>query len=211
MYIPSAFEETSLLEQHALIRTNPLGLLITIGEDGPLASPLPFLLVADGSGPGTLQCHLARANPHWKSLDGREALVVFQGPDAYVSPSWYPSKAEHGRVVPTWNYAMVQARGTARVIEDKEWLRSQITRLTGAHETGRPKPWQVTDTPEGFIDGLLPAIVGVEIKVRQIDGKWKASQNRTPADRAGVAEGLEGDGQQEMAELVRRRGGTDKA
>jgi transcriptional regulator len=209
MYIPTAFDESRIEEQHALIRANPLGLLISAGPEGPLASPLPFLLVPSPDGPGTLQTHLARANPHWKSLDGQPVLVVFQGPDAYVRPGWYPSKAEHGRVVPTWNYAMVQARGLARVMDDEDWLRSQITRLTETHEGGRPKPWSPADTPDGFIDGHIKAIVGIEIVVRQLEGKWKASQNRSPEDRRGVAEGLAAEGQQAMAELVRRYGGID--
>lgn len=206
MYIPSAFNEPRLEEQHALIRAYPLGLLITASPEGLLATPLPFHLVAEDGPFGKLQSHLARANPHWKSVDGLDALVVFQGSDAYITPSWYESKAEHGKVVPTWNYAMVQARGLARVVEDVVWLRSLVTRLTNEREAARPEPWHVTDAPEPFIEGQLKGIVGLEIEIRQIEGKWKVSQNRPPADRSRVAESLDAEGKHAMSELVRRYG-----
>ena len=203
MYNPSAFRENDLARQQQLIKEFPLGLLISSGIHGPHASPLPFHLEAAGSTLGVLRCHLARANEHWRTLDGANVLVVFQGHDAYVSPAWYASKTEHGKVVPTWNYAMVQARGVARVIEDPAWLHRQITMLTEAQEAKRATPWHVGDAPESFIEGQLRAIVGIEIEVQQIDGKWKVSQNRSAADRDGVVAGLEESGDVSMADMVR--------
>ena len=207
MYNPPAFKEDDLERQHQLIRTHPLGLLISSGSNGPEASPLPFHLMADGSPLGRLQGHLSRANPHLTAIDGQDVLVVFQGPEAYVTPRWYQSKSEHGKVVPTWNYAMVQVRGTLRVMDDHEWLRTQITALTADHEAARAEPWQVTDAPPSFIDAQINGIVGLEIEIRQIEGKWKMSQNRSAADRSGVAAGFEASGNPAMAELVKRSGG----
>jgi transcriptional regulator len=203
MYNPPAFKEDDLNRQHELIRHHPLGLLISAGEDGLQASPLPFHLVSDGSSFGRLQGHLSRANPHWKALDAHDVLVVFQGGDAYVTPAWYRSKLEHGKVVPTWNYVMVQVHGAVQVIDDHEWLRSQITRLTHDHEGPRPEPWHVTDAPASFIDAQINGIVGLEIEIRRIEGKWKVSQNRPEADRRGVAEGFDASGDQSMSSLVR--------
>jgi transcriptional regulator len=203
MYNPPAFKEDDLNRQHQLIRQHPLGLLISSGPDGLQASPLPFHLVSDGSSFGRLQGHLSRGNPHWKTLDGDDVLVVFQGGDAYVTPAWYRSKSEHGKVVPTWNYVMVQVHGTVRVIDDHEWLRSQITRLTHDHEAPRREPWHVTDAPATYIDAQISGIVGLEIDIRRIEGKWKVSQNRPEADRSGVAEGLEAIGDARMSSLVK--------
>jgi transcriptional regulator len=202
MYNPPAFKEEDLNRQHQLIRDHPLGLLISSGADGPQASPLPFHLVLEGSPFGCLHGHLSRANPHWKSLDGHEVLVVFQGNNAYVTPSWYPAKSEHGKVVPTWNYVMVQVRGTVRVIGDHEWLRRQITRLTHDHETPRSEPWHVTDAPASFVDAQINRIIGLVIEIRQIEGKWKVSQNRSAADRRGVVAGFTESGDAAMASLV---------
>jgi transcriptional regulator len=209
MYIPTHFREARIEEQHGLIRDYPLGLLITAGAGGLQATPLPFLLVTGKTGLGILQSHLSRANPHWTDIDGLDALVVFQGSDAYITPSWYQSKEEHGKVVPTWNYAIVQARGRIRVIEDHGWLRSQITRLTNDHESQRDAPWHVTDAPASFIDAQIKGIVGLEMEIGHIEGKWKVSQNRPPADRPRVADGLEGEGRRVMSELVRRYGDID--
>jgi transcriptional regulator len=166
---------------------------------------LPFQIKAEAPGLGLLQGHLSRANTHWRTLDGADVLVVFQGPDAYISPSWYASKAAHGKVVPTWNYAMVQVRGVARVLDDERWLRDQITRLTSGHEESREVPWHVTDAPSEFIEAQIRGIVGVEIAIQQIDGKWKVSQNRPVEDRGGVVAGLEKTGASAMAALVRDR------
>ena len=206
MYNPPHFNEPRIEEQHALIRAYPLGLLITTDADGLAASPLPFHLVTGGAGLGTLQAHLSRANEHWRHLDGQDALVVFQGGDAYITPSWYASKHDHGRVVPTWNYAMVQARGPVRVIHGALWLRTLVERLTDEHEERRVDRWRVADAPDEYIGSQLKGIVGIEIEIRSIEGKWKVSQNRPRADREGVGDGLDREGNAAMADLVRRYG-----
>jgi transcriptional regulator len=175
MYLPPAFRQDDPAAIASLIAAHPFGLLITQGEAGPIADPLPFLFDPPRDGtPGMLRGHLARANPHAKALlDGgpRPALVVFQGPAAYVSPSWYPGKAETGKVVPTWNYAMVQAAGPVRAIDDAAWLRDLIEALTNSQEADRAAPWAVGDAPADFIDGLVRAIVGVEVTVEALYGK----------------------------------------
>lgn len=207
MYQPPHFREDRLATQHALIRANPLGLLVSAGAGGLVADPVPFVLDADG-GHGTLRAHLARANPHWAALaEVRECLAVFQGPDGYVSPGWYAAKREHGRVVPTWNYATVHAWGRPRIVEDAAWLRRQIEDLTALREAPRPEPWAVGDAPEPFVAGQLRGIVGVEIAIHRIEGKWKVSQNRSEADRGGVVAGLRADGRGELADLVAAGGG----
>lgn len=196
MYVPPAFREDRPQAIHALIDAHPLALLVSTGEDGPTANPVPMLL--DPSA-GVLRCHLARANGQIGELRaaqaaGREVLAVFQGPQAYISPGWYASKAEHGRVVPTWNYLIVQVRGVPRVIEDADWLRGQVGALTDRHEAGLADPWSVGDAPEGFVAAQLRGIVGLELPLTRVTGKWKASQNRPAADRAGVIAGLEAAG-----------------
>jgi transcriptional regulator len=196
MYQPEHFREERLEVQHALIRAHPLGLLISHGEGGLSANPVPFLLhEADDAAPlGTLRAHVARANPQWRDFvdgaGGGEALVVFQGADTYVTPSWYETKRETGKVVPTWNYAIVQVRGRPRVVEDDAWLSRQIEALTAVHEGGRPAPWAVSDAPARYVEMQRRGIVGLEIAIARIDGKWKVSQNRPEADRRGVADGL---------------------
>jgi transcriptional regulator len=213
MYQPPHFREERLEIQHALIKAHPLGLLINSGEDGPNANAIPFLLDAQASPKGTLFAHVARANPQWRQLanDGR-VLIVFQGPQTYVTPSWYATKQETGKVVPTWNYAIVQARGTARIIEDRDWLKHHVSQLTTRNEAPRAAPWAVDDAPETYIDAQLKGIVGIEIEIAEIEGKWKVSQNRPENDRTGVADGLEADHDtaeaRAMAELVRGGGGA---
>lgn len=210
MYQPPHFNETRLDVLHALIRTHPLGLLVSNGTDGPIANPLPFLLSADVGPHGRLRAHLAKANPQWRAIAENlemPVLVVFQGADSYVTPSWYETKRETGKVVPTWNYAVVQVRGRARIVDDKEWLAGQITELTATHEAPRAEPWQVTDAPAPFIEAQIKGIIGLEIDITEISGKWKVSQNRPIADRVGVANGLEAGGSAaEMAHLVRQFG-----
>ncbi|MCX7961038.1 MAG: FMN-binding negative transcriptional regulator [Burkholderiales bacterium] len=207
MYLPDHFAETRVAVLHALIRAFPLGTLVTLGPEGPEANHIPFELDPAPAPFGTLRAHVARANPLWRGLSREpRALAIFQGPQAYVSPSWYPSKREHGKVVPTWNYAVVHARGTLRAIEDRAWLRALVERLTDRHEAGRAAPWTVGDAPADYVERMLEAIVGVELTVTSLAGKWKASQNRTAADRAGVVDGLRGEGSDAaaaMAELVR--------
>lgn len=209
MYIPQSFKEDRLDVLHGLILSNPLGLLVSNGENGPHATSIPFHLIDSGSPYGTLQAHLARANPHWQTIDSQSVLVVFQGPDAYISPKWYPSKAEHGMVVPTWNYAMVQARGVARVIDDPSWLRRQIEVLTNHQEASSADPWKVSDAPSEYIDSQLKAIIGIEIEISELEGKWKVSQNRAINDRHGVVENLRAHGKTEMSELVSEYGSID--
>ena len=209
MYQPPQFREDRLDVQHDLIRAHPLGLLITAGPNGLMANPIPFLVYADASERGTLRAHLSRANGQWQELGAvEECLVVFQGPQDYVTPSWYATKRETGKVVPTWNYATVHAWGRPRVIEDAEWLRRQIDDLTLSREHVRPEPWQVDDAPAPFVAAQIKGIVGVEIPIDRIEGKWKVSQNRPEADRLGVWEGFreEGGDGDEMAALVRERG-----
>jgi len=206
MYVPSHFEESRAEVLHALIRSQPLGLLVTQSDAGLQANTVPFLLDLDpAGGPGILRAHVARANPLWRETRAdAEALVVFQGTQAYVSPGWYPSKAEHGKVVPTWNYVMVQARGTLRAIDDASWVRAFVTRLTTHHEAAQAKPWAVTDAPADFIEATMRAIVGIEITLSALTGKWKVSQNRSAADRAGVANGLRAAGLMDAANSVER-------
>jgi transcriptional regulator len=210
MYLPQSFKEDRLEVLHKFIQSNPLGLLVSNGEEGPLATSIPFLLVEDGSRFGMLQAHLARANPHWKNIDGQKILVVFQGADSYISPGWYPSKDEHGEVVPTWNYVMIQARGQVRAVEDPSWIKRQITALTNQQETSQARPWKVSDAPESYIDAQIKAIVGLEIPITHLEGKWKVSQNRAIQDRKGAAEGLSAEGKTEMSNLVRTYGNLDE-
>jgi len=208
MFEPAMFREDDLAIQHGLIEAYPLGLLISTGPEGILANPIPFVLYRGDGERGTLRCHLSRANVQWQALEANPAaLVVFQGSQSYVTPSWYPSKAETEKVVPTWNYVIVQARGIARVVQDVAWLHANVSALTNQHEGHRPKPWTVSDAPEPFIAGQLKGIVGIEIPITSLSGKFKASQNRPVADRVGVAEGLAAEGKDEMRALVKERGG----
>jgi transcriptional regulator len=208
MYQPPHFREDRTEVQHAFIRAYPLGLLITAGPGGLMANLAPFLIDEAGSGPAALRCHLARANPQLRELASvSECMVAFQGPQAYVSPSWYPSKRETGKVVPTWNYAAVHVWGRPSVIEDEAWLREQITALTVSQEEGRAAPWSVADAPPDFITAQLKGILGVAIPISRIEGKWKVSQNRPGRDRAGVAEGFRNEGDEAMAALVAERSG----
>jgi transcriptional regulator len=204
MYLPKHFEETRPEPLHELIRTQPLGLLVTLNDAGLQANNIPFVLDADpAGGPGILRAHVARANPLWRETRSEvEALVVFQGAQAYVSPNWYPSKAEHGKVVPTWNYIMVQARGTLRAIDDPAWVHAFVARLTTRHEAAQAKPWAITDAPPDYIETMTRAIVGIELTLTALTGKWKVSQNRSVADRAGVASALRKTGLVRAAESV---------
>jgi transcriptional regulator len=204
MYEPPLHRKGDLTAQHELIRSHPLGLLVSHGGSGLLANAIPFLIDAEASRFGTLQAHVARANPQWRDLQTvEEALVVFQGVEHYVTPSWYATKRETGKVVPTWNYLVVQARGHPRVIEDADWLRAQIEALTRKKESGRAAPWAVGDAPEDFIAAQIRQIVGIEIEISDIKGKWKASQNRNAEDRAGVIAGLEAEGDADALEMAR--------
>jgi transcriptional regulator len=193
MYSPAHFEERRPEVLQKLVRGHPLGLLITSDAAGELAAnPVPWVLDENpAGGPGILRAHVARANPLWREArNDLDSLVVFQGAQAYISPSFYPGKAVHGKVVPTWNYIMVQARGRLRAIDDAAWLHAFVTRLTDRHEAPRSAPWAVSDAPADYIETMLRAIVGIEIVLTSLVGKWKVGQNRSAADREGVARGL---------------------
>ncbi|MDQ0123769.1 transcriptional regulator [Pseudomonas lini] len=191
MYTPSNFAINDLHELQQQILGTRLAVLVTHGEQGLQASHLPLLLRPDQGPNGTLFGHFARANPQWRELqNGAQALVIFAGADAYVSPGFYPSKAEHGKVVPTWNYVAVHAYGTAEVFTDAIRLRNLVSALTDRHEAGRNNPWKVADAPADYIDGMLKAIVGFALPIERLEGKRKLSQNRSTTDIAGVREGL---------------------
>jgi transcriptional regulator len=208
MYMPSVFEERDPERLRRFIREHPFGTLVTLTTTGLDANHIPFLLLADTTSTGAiLHGHIARANPLWRNLvPDSQVLVIFHGPDSYVSPSWYASTRETAKVVPTWNYAVVHAHGALRVVDDVGWLRSHVEALTQEHEERREAPWAVGDAPADFVDQLLSGIIGIEISVTRLAGKWKVSQNRSVADRAGVVEGLEREGLTsgiEMAALVK--------
>lgn len=192
-----------------MLRDRPLATIVRSGANGLDADPVPLLYDTNEGTHGTLRGHVARANPLWRDADGRDVLALFHGPQAYVSPGWYPSKAEHGKVVPTWNYVLVQAHGRLRAVDDAAWLRALVGRLTDTHEAARPAPWAVTDAPADYVDSMLRAIVGIEIVVTRLEGKWKSSQNRAEPDRAGVARGLHDEvrlSADAIEQLVRERG-----
>jgi transcriptional regulator len=187
VYLPKHFEQNDPQALHALMREHPLATLVSRGDEGLTADHVP--LEYDGAS-NTLRGHVARANPVWRHAAGQPVLAVFCGPQAYISPSLYRSKAEHHKVVPTWNYAVVHAHGPLQVVEQAPWLHALVSRLTGHHETVRAQPWAVSDAPDDYVQQMLRAIVGIEIPVGRLIGKWKVSQNRSDADRAGVAAGL---------------------
>ncbi len=192
MYVPNHFKEEDQEALQQYIRDYSFGLLVMADEEGIEANHVPFHLSSGGNGSlGQLQCHLARGNPVWQRIQaGGRVLAVFQGPDAYVSPAWYPTKAETGRVVPTWNYLAVHAQGRARVIQDPDWLKQHLHRLTDQHESQMVSPWSVDDAPADFTERLVQAVVGVEINIETLTGKLKASQNQPERNRAGVKAGL---------------------
>jgi transcriptional regulator len=209
MYLPALFDEKDLTVLHEAIRQSRLVTLVTHGAQGFIASHAPMLLDAAKGPHGTLRGHLARANPQGQErAPGTEALAIFHGPEAYVSPSWYPTKREHGKVVPTWNYVAIHATGPIRFFDDAESLLALVTDLTQKHESSRAEPWAVSDAPADFIQGLLKAIVGFEIEIAKLEGKWKMSQNRPAADKTGVAEGLRREGgpvEHAVADIVEAR------
>ncbi len=207
MYIPKHFGEQRPEVLRALMAEFPLAALVTAGPDGIVeANHIPLLWEPDPAPMGTLRGHMARGNGHWKGWgpEGVPALAIFQGPQAYVSPNWYPTKHEHGRAVPTWNYAVVHAHGVVRVDEDPVRLRAFLDRLTAAHEAGEPVQWKPSDAPTDYIGGLVRAIVGIELRITKLGGKWKVSQNQPEVNRVGAAEALEAAGSGAMADLIRR-------
>ncbi|RDS85593.1 FMN-binding negative transcriptional regulator [Dyella psychrodurans] len=185
MYLPKSFHETRLDVLHALIRAYPFGTVVMHGDGGLAANHLPFELASDTM----LHGHVARGN-ELANADGASVLVIFQAADGYISPNWYPSKHETGREVPTWNYAVVHVHGRLRVTDDKAWLRQLLEKLTDRHEANQPTPWHVSDAPEDHIESMLRHIVGIEISIDRIEGKFKLSQNHPDANRAGVLKGL---------------------
>lgn len=207
MYLPSQFSETRAPVLQALMRDYPLATLVTMSAAGLEANHIPLLFCpGDATTPGRLQGHVARANGLWRDTDRAiDVLAIFQGPQGYISPSWYPTKQEDGKVVPTWNYAVVHARGTLRIHDDPAWVHDLVSRLTQVHEAGQPAPWAVADAPAGHIAQLARAIVGIEIIVTSLVGKWKTSGNQPAVNRVAVAQALAqqpGDTAQCMSRLV---------
>ena len=191
MYIPRHNEEKRVSVMHSLIVSRPLGTLVTLGASGLFASHIPMILEDDGSQFGVLKGHISRANTQWRDfVPTVEALAIFAGHQHYISPNWYPGTKEHGREVPTWNYVVVHAYGPLTVIQDHYWLLTNVEKLTNNHEAASPNPWKVSDAPEDFIKSQLNGIVGLELPIRRLEGKWKVSQNRSERERNGVVDGL---------------------
>lgn len=203
MYVPAHFSENRVAALHALIRSTGLATLVSMTQDGLIASHAPLLLDPDPAPFGTLIGHLAKPNPHARAADpGVQTLVIFQGADGYITPSYYAAKREHGKVVPTWNYATVHAYGTLEAFDDPDRLLDVVTRLTVRHEAARAQPWAVADAPADFVQGMLRGIVGITLKITRLEGKVKMSQNRPGADQSGVIEGLLRDGRDDLARSV---------
>ena len=199
MYTPDHFREDRSEVLADAVRQIGFATLVTTGLE---ANHLPMLLQDAQDGKQVLRGHVARADPVWKAGDG-EALAIFLGPHAYVSPNWYPSKAETGKAVPTWNYITVHARGSIRWVQDADWLHTHVTALSDAHEASRAEPWKVSDAPASYVDSLLRAIVGFELAVEKLEGKYKLSQNRETADREGVREAFAREGRSDLAGLIK--------
>ncbi len=191
MYLRTLFEEKRREVLEDLIATHPLGAVTTIRPHGVEVDHLPFRLYPDADSCGVLRCHVARGNTLWQSISAdEEVLVVFQGPNAYISPSWSPGRRRHGKTAPSWNYAVVHAYGIAHPVEDQEWLKTHLEDLAAMQEAHRPEPWKLSEAPPEFVDQLLNHIVGIEIRLTRMVGKWFVSQQRSPSDRTGVVEGL---------------------
>lgn len=204
MYIPKHFEETRIDVLHAMIRANPLATLVTLADGQFNANHIPMVLDAES---GILRAHIARANSLWKTFDENSGcMAIFQGPVSYISPSYYPSKKISERVVPTWNYAVVHVHAKLKVIDNAAWILNQINTLTQQQEAAREQPWKVSDAPADYVDQLLGALIGLELSIERIEGKWKVSQNQSPLDHQGVIDGLTREGTQHadtMASLVK--------
>ncbi len=210
MYVPDHFNEDRIDVLHDMIRATGLATLVSMTADGMIASHAPMLLDPDPAPYGTLVGHLAKANPHARQADSSvQTLVIFQGFDGYITPSYYATKQQHGKVVPTWNYAAVHAYGTLEVFDDAAGLMEVVTRLTHRHEDARVQPWAVTDAPADFVQGMLKGIIGIRLPIARLEGKVKMSQNRSLADQVGVVQGLRRDGEHGLAEAVRQA--TEKA
>jgi transcriptional regulator len=192
VFTPKDFKVEDVGEAHALMRAHPFAVLVTNGADGLIATHLPTVLKVDAAFPlGRIECHLARPNPQWRSFAPEaHALMIFQGPEAYIRPGWYPSKAEHGKVVPTWNYAVVHAYGRLEVVQDQAWLLAHVAELSRQQEAPHDAPWSTSDAPESYLAVMARGIVGLKLTITRLEGKAKMSQNREPRDRAGVVRGL---------------------
>jgi len=191
MHIPKHFEETDLSVLHSLVKSHPLGTWVSQSQGELIANHIPFLIDNRANTNGVLLGHVAKANPVWKTLSENESsIVIFQGAETYITPSWFPSKHEHGKAVPTWNYAVVHIHGVPRIIEDKKWILSHLNALTDEHESNQESPWEVADAPKDFVNRMLKGIVGIEITIERIEGKWKTSQNKADVDKLGVIAGL---------------------
>ena len=208
MYLPAHFEETRSEVLHALMREHPFATVIAHGADGLTVNHLPLHLAPEVGPLGALQGHVARANPLWRESANAEVLVIFHGPQAYVTPSWYATKREHGKAVPTWNYAVVHARGRLRTIDDPAWLRGQLETLVTRHEAGFAEPWRIADAPPDYIDKMLAAIIGVEVAITELKGKWKISQNQPQSNRTGVVAGLREQGTADALQIAALVAGT---
>jgi transcriptional regulator len=192
LYLPAYFEESNVDTLHALMRSRPLATLLTMGESAIVANHIPVETLSQPAPFGVIRGHIARANPLWRDYRAdSEALLIFQGPQAYISPSFYPSKRETGQVVPTWDYAVVHARGSLQFVQDAAWLRALVSRLTDSREQSRQMPWKIDDAPPPYIEKMLTMIVGFELAIVKLTGKFKLSQNHPPANRAGVVQGLQ--------------------
>lgn len=207
MYLPKHFEQLDVEAMHELMQRHPLGTLITIGPDGLCADHVPLHFLKESECHGVLRGHVPRSNPVWQHTSAAdEPLIIFQGPDAYITPSWYATKKETGKVVPTWNYAVVHVYGSVRAIEDAAWIRTHLEQLTDQQEGSFSDPWAVSDAPHSYTEALIASLVGIEVTITRMIGKWKVSQNRHAADREGVAAGLirhGGPGECQMADLVK--------
>ena len=190
MFQPDHFRVDDVAEMHTLMRARPFAALVSAGPLGLYGTHLPTVLKSEGPN-GVIECHLSRANPHWKDLaGGGEAMLIFQGPEGYITPNWYATKAETGKAVPTWNYAVVHAYGRPAIMKEKDWLLRHVTELSAQQERSEARPWEVSDAPASYIDVMLRGIVGFRFEITRLEGKWKMSQNRDTQDRVGVIEGL---------------------
>lgn len=207
MYNPSHFAENDVATLHQAIEQWPLGTLVVATPEGLIANHVPFELDRSAGALGTLQCHVARANDVWRNPNA-ECLVIFQGPSAYISPNFYESKSDHGKVVPTYNYVAIHAHGRLAIYDDEKWLRGLVGRLTKRFEAGQARPWTMGDAPQGYIADRLKEIVGIQIAITRLEGKWKMSQNRPEADQVGVVAGLRDSAREmdrEVARIVEER------
>jgi len=192
MYIPKMYEESRVPVLHELIETYPFASLITKGASGLFASHIPMVLEKDGASLGRLKCHVSRSNAQWRDFSPEvEALAIFSGTHHYISPTWYRETQETGKVVPTWNYVVVHAHGKLQAIQDRDWLMAHVNNLTNIHEAASPAPWHVSDAPADYIETMVKGIVGLELSIQRLEGKWKVSQNRNERDRDGILKALD--------------------